>query len=282
MPSEAAPLLDANVETWMAGVAALRSNPRARDIVLQALASRPASPRRWRLAHHLIEWGTPQDTGILSTLLGEAEGVEQRALLGALTALYPRPAVPLDLATAVAEFVFVPREPPQAFAPETTGKYVVTDLAIQTYHQENLPVRLIERIMGLKGRAYDSRSALADAMGKQLQGRQWADFGERLLAPVSPVPARVSLSGDLQVRLNNPAQRPLLLVLTFQCWYGRFDPQPASRYVLIPPGETALEEVPVRLIAPAEPGRARIFLHYHELNAAGQVEAQKLDAILRR
>ncbi len=281
-PAEAQPLLSADLDTWMGGVAALRANPRARDLLLQALAAQPNNPRRWRLAFHLIEWGGSEDVGALETLLDDAEGMERRTALGALIALYPRPASPLDVARAITEFVFVPQHPAEPFAPEAAGKYIVTDLAIQAYHQDNLPLRVIERGMGLKGRAFDSRNALAEAMQKQLQGRQWADYGERLLTPVAPVPARLSQSGMLQVRLNNPAQRPVLLVLSFQCWYGRFEQVPLPRYVLVPPGEKALEEVPVRLIAPAEPGRARVFVRIQELNAPGQIEAQKLEVPLGR
>lgn len=281
-PAEAQPLLSADLDTWMGGVAALRPNPRARDLLLQAIAAEPDNPRRWRLSFHLIEWGGSQDVGVLESLLDDAEGMERRAALGALIALYPRPATPLDLARVIAEFVFVPQNPAVPFAPEAAGKYIVNDLAIQAYYQENLPLRVIERGMGLKGHAYDSRGALAEAMQKQLQGRQWAEFGERLMAPVSAVPARLSQSGTLQVRLSNPAQRPALLVLSFQCWYGRFEQVPLPRYVLVPPGETVLEEVSVRLIAPAEPGRPRVFVRIQELNAPGQLEAQKLEVGLNR
>lgn len=281
LPPEAQPLLSADLEPWMAGVAALRENPRARDVLLQALAAQPNSPRRWRLAHHLIEWGSAQDAPALNDQLNEAEGMERRALLGALTAIYPRPLEPVDLARSIVEFVYVPQDTAQPFAPEAAGKYLVTDLAIQTYHQDGLPVRVVERMTGLRGRPFNSRRALAEAMQKQLPGRQWSDYGECFLAPLFPVPERLSQAGALQVRLTAPATRPVLFVLDFQCWFGRFAQAPQPRYVFVAAGETGLVEVPVRLIAPAEPGQPRVFMRVQELNAPGQVEAQKLVVALR-
>ena len=250
-PSAAQPFLSPDLDAWMAGVAALRANPRGRELLLQALAAQSGSPRRWRLAHHFIEWGSSLDAAALNDLLRSAEGMERRALLGALTALYPRPLEPVDLTRAIVEYVWVPQDTPQPFAPEAAGKYLVTDLAIQTYHQDGLPLHVIERMMGLKGHAFATRGAFVDAVQKQVPGRQWSDYGERLLAPIYPVPARLSQAGALQVRLAAPANRPVLFVLTFQCWFGRFEQAPAARYVYVPAGETVLDEVPVRLIAPA-------------------------------
>jgi hypothetical protein len=137
-------------------------------------------------------------------------------------------------------------------------------------------------MMALRGRAFDSRGALADAMQKQIQGRQWADIGDRLLEPVYPVPARLAQAGLLQMRLTNPESRPLVIVATFQIWYGRFEQTPAPRLVLVPPGETVLREVAVRLIAPEEPGRPRVFLRVREPNVPETIEAQKLEVALRR
>lgn len=282
LPAEAKPLLETDLDAWMAGVAALRANPRARDVLLQALANQPKSPRRWRLAHHLLEWGTPQDLPLVEQLLDEAEDPERKALAAAFEALYPRPLVPVDLARVVTEFVFVPQDAPRPYAPEAAGRWLVNDLAIQAYHQDGLPVRVIEHIMGLRGRSFDSRGAVAEAIQKQLAGRQWADFGNRLLAPLYPVPARLAQSGQLQVRLANPQARPLALVVTFQAWYGRFEEVPDTQYVLVPPGESVAREVPVRLIAPEEPGRPRVFLRVREANVPGAIEAQKLEVSLRR
>ena len=280
-PSEAQSLLNPDPDAWLEGVAALRANPHARDVLLQALAAQSGSPRRWRIAYHLIEWGSTLDAPALNDLLRAAEGMERRALLGALTALYPRPHEPVDLTRAITEFVFVPQDSPEPYASDAAGKYLLSDLAIQAYHQDDLPVRVIERMMGLRGRSFASRGALAETMQKQLAGRQWSEYGERLLAPVFPVPARLSQAGALQVRLAAPAARPVLFVLNFQCWYGRFEQAPLPRYVYVPAGGTLLEEVPVRLIAPAEPGQPRVYVRVQELNAPGQLEAQKLVVALR-
>jgi hypothetical protein len=54
------------------------------------------------------------------------------------------------------------------------------------------------------------------------------------------------------------------------------------RYVLVPAGETARVDVPVRLIAPADPGRPRVFVRVREVNVPGRIEAQKLEVALRR
>jgi hypothetical protein len=214
--------------------------------------------------------------------LDDAEGRERIALTAAIEALYPRPRVPVDLARVVTEFSFTPQDPPAAFGADAAGKWLVNDLAIQSYHQDGLPVRMIERLMTLRGRAYDSRGALAEALQKQMQGRQWADFGERLLSPIFPVPSRAAEAGMLQVRLTNPESRPVVVILNFQCWYGRFEQAPTQLYVLIPAGEALVKQIPVRIVAPTEPGRARVFLRIREANVPGSLDAQKLEVALRR
>ena len=281
-PPEAKPLLDPDTGTWMAGVAALRDNPRGHDILIQALQSQPNNPRRWRLPYHLLEWGGPSDLSVVEDLLEEATGRDRVELSAAMGALYPRPLAPVDLARVVSEFAFIPQDAPQPFAPGTAGRWVLNDLALQSYHLDGLPIRLIERVATLRGRSYDSRGALADALQKTVQGRQWADFGERLLSPIYPVPARVSESGILQIRLANPEQRPIVLILNFQCWYGRFENVPPAQYVIVQGGQTVLKQIPVKLIAPVEPGRARIFMRIQEENVPGVLDAQKLEVAMRR
>ncbi|MFI5400062.1 MAG: hypothetical protein ACHQZQ_03300 [SAR324 cluster bacterium] len=282
LPAEAKPLLDADVDTWMAGLDALRTNPSAREVLLQALANRPTSPRRWRLAYHLMAWGSPQDLPVVDELLDGAEGKERGTLISAMETLYPRPRVPVDLARVLTEFVFIPQDAPQRYGAQEAGRWLIDDRDLQDYQQEGLPIRVIERIMALRGRGFDSRAALADAMQKQIQGRLWADFGERLLAPVSSVPARLAQSGLLRMRLANPESRQLVIKATFQIWYGRFERTPTPLYVLLPPGQTVQREVDVRLIAPQEPGRPRVYLRIRESNVPGSIESQKLEVALRR
>ena len=282
LPAEAKPLLDAEVDAWMAGLDALRADPNARGVLLQALANRPASPRRWRLAYHLMEWGSPQDLPALDELLDGAEGRERGALISGLETLYPRPLVPVDLARVVTDFTFTPQGAPQPYAAQETGRWLIDERGIQDYYQEGLPIPIIERMMTLRGRGFASRAALADAMQRQMQARQWDDFGERLLGAAFSVPARLAQAGLLQMRLTNPESRQLLLRATFQIWYGRFERTPAPIYVLVPPRATVVRQVDVRLIAPQEPGRPRVYLRVREANVPGSIEADKVEVALRR
>jgi hypothetical protein len=282
MPAEVKPLLDADTDTWLAGVTALRADPRRHDLLVQALANRPNSPRRWRLAYHLLEWGTPDDLPLVAQQIYNADGRERVELVAALEGLYSRPLHPVDLARVITGFTYTPQGPAQPFAPEIAGRWLVSDFAIRAYYEDGLPVRLVERMVSLKGHGYDSRSALADAMQRQLQGRQWADYGERLLAPIFPVPQRLAQDGTLQVQLTNPESRQIIVELTLQCWYGRFADVPAPIYVLIPAGQTLQQQIPVRIVAPSDPGRAQVFLRAHEANVPQSMEAQKLDVAVRR
>jgi hypothetical protein len=267
VPKEVQALLSTDLDTWMQGLAELRRNPQARELLLQGLDVQPAPERRWRLIHHLAEFGQAEDVAVLVPLLdGAPEGLERRVLLGTLHALYPAPDATTDLSSIVRDFVYLQTAPPVPYQPEQERKYVVTDLALQTYWLDRVPPRVIERVLPLKGRGFDSQRTLSENLQSRLTPRLWQDHGERLLAPLSAIPPRLSGEGVLRYRVENTQTRPLLLSLDTAAWFGRLEEAPARRFVYLKPGESVQVDLPVRVVAPKEPGRVRIDLRAREVN----------------
>jgi hypothetical protein len=267
VPKEVQPLLSADLVTWMQGLAELRRNPRARELLLQALEVQPAPERRWRLIHHLAELGAAEDVAVLVPLLEAApEGLERRVLVGTLLALYPAPDPTVDRSSTVRDFVYLQTAPASPYRPEQDHKYVLTDLALQTYWLDRVPPRVVERLLPLKGRGFDSQRILAEALQSRLTPRLWQDNGERLLAPLSPQPARLAEDGVLRYRVENTQARPLLLALDTVTWFGRLEESPPRRFVYLKPGESVQIDLPVRVVGAKEPGRVRIDLRAREVN----------------
>ncbi len=267
VPKEVLPLLSTDLDTWMQGVAELRRNPQARDLLLQGLEVQPPPERRWRLIHHLAEFGQAEDVAVLVPLLDALpEGPERRVVLGTLQALYPTPDPKVDLTGTVRDFVYLQTAPPTPFQPELDRKYILTDLALQSYWLDRVHPRIVERVIPLKGRSFDNQRSLAEAMQSRLTPRLWQDAGERLLAPLTAQPARLTEEGVLRYRVENSQTRPLLLALDTVAWFGRLQDVPPRRFLYLKPGESMQVDVPIRVVGAKEPGRVRIDLRAREVN----------------
>ncbi|MCH7878618.1 MAG: hypothetical protein IH914_04805, partial [candidate division Zixibacteria bacterium] len=102
-------LLGEDNGAWFRALAEMRRYPElARDSLLLALSLSESHSRRWRLIHHLGEFGAVGDIPALLTLLDDEPSERERTLvLGSSRALYPvfapgaDPAP--DLASAVIE-----------------------------------------------------------------------------------------------------------------------------------------------------------------------------------
>jgi hypothetical protein len=277
VPREVLPLLSTDADTWLQGLAELRRNPQARDLLLQGLEVQPAPERRWRLIYHLGEFGTADDVAVLVPLLDTLpEGLERRVTLGTLRSLYPAPALPADLSSAVRDFSYLQTAPPAPYQTELDRKYILTELTLQTYWLDRVSPRVMAQLMPLKGKGFDTQRALADSIQSRLTPRLWQDNGERLLAPLSAQAPRVAQEGVLRFRIENSLARPLLLSLDAVAWFGRLEDAPPPRFIYLKPGESQQIDQPVRVVGPREPGRVRIDLRAREVNGTAVPLVNKL------
>ncbi len=97
-----------------------------------------------------------------------------------------------------------------------------------------------------------------------------------LLAAVERIPERVALEGTLRVRLRNPLQRPLLVRIRYEAWFGRFDPPPRAALLYVEPGEAARHDLPVRIVRRRERESVRVDLRMWEVQGAFVPTFQKL------
>jgi hypothetical protein len=276
LPRELQPLLSADTAAWLQALADLRANPQARALLLQGLAAQPNSERRWRLAFHLAEFGTAEDLPLLvEAAAGARDAQERRAAVGALQALYPTPP-PTDLSAVPREFGFIRSSPPQPFQPGDAGQFMLTESDIQALFAARLPVRLVERIQPLRGRMHGSRRALAEALQARMNPREWRSYGESILAATDPLPPRTAQDGSLRYRVENPLPRPLLLEVELRVWNGRVEPAPPPGQFYLRPGESALVDLPVRIVSAHDPAPVRISLRVREVNAPATVFLQRL------
>jgi hypothetical protein len=267
VPREVQPLLSTDIGIWMQGLVVLRADPRARELILRGLEAQPPPERRWRLAHHLAEFGTAEDvTALLPLLEALPPGQEQRVVVGTLHALYPTPPPGEDLTAILRDFAYLQTAPPVPFLPELERKYVLTELAVHTWWLDRIAPQVVERLLPLKGRRFDSQKAAAEALQSRLTPRLWQENGERLLAPLSPLPARLVQDGVLRYKLENTLARPLLVSVEAAAWFGRLEETPPRRYIYLRPGEAVQVDQPIRVSGPREPGRVRIDLHISEVN----------------
>ncbi|HUJ75618.1 MAG TPA: hypothetical protein VL359_12195, partial [bacterium] len=178
--------------------------------------------------------------------------------------------------------VFVPQEPAQPFAPDQAGKVLLGADAYDTFEVLNWPQSLIERLRPLKDHPYADQSALETAIQARITPREWQYYQNPLRAASQQVPARLSLGGTLRLTLNNSTPRPLLVQVRLDTWRGRFQDAPQPLYTLLQPGDSSRSELPVRLIAPVDPGQVRVDARIREVNNFQALATRKLYVPVRR
>jgi hypothetical protein len=277
VPKELQPLLSADVDTWLAALAELRRNPQARELLLQGLEVQPPPERRWRLIHHLAEFGSAEDVAVLVPLLeNQPEGLERRVTLGTLRSLYPAPDVPPDLSAVVRDFAYLQTAPPTPYATEFDNKVVMTEVVLQTYWLDRVPPQVMVQLIPMKGRRFDSAKSAAEGVQSRVPPRLWQDSSAALIAPLTAVPPRLVQEGSLRYRVENPLKRPLLLSLDASAWFGRLEEAVPRRYLYLKPGESVQVDTPIRVIGPKDPGRVRIDLRIREVNGGPAQALAKL------
>jgi len=253
----------------------------ARELLRAAVTADPPPPDRWRLLHLFTEFGTAEDIPLLLEIHHQSESPREREVaLGAARALYTPGGTPPDLSFAVQEFFFLRTEPPRSYEVEGAGGYRLSARSFSHLHVSDVPVTAIRALMPLRDKAFADRDALADAVRDALPGDGRRRLREVVMATAERIAPKRLVSGELRVRVTNPLQRPLLMVLSFDVWYGDAPEPPGARYAYLQPGESRRVTVPVRLVAPVPEGdaapRVRVDLRVREMAHPPMPLSQKL------
>ena len=273
-----ADLLDDDVSNWLEALNVLRAKPeRSRRVMMLAVQQDLKSPNRWRIFHHISEFGRAEDIPLLLQRIDTASTpLEKLTLEGSARALYPAAYQGEDLSFVVEVFSFAQTKPPETLDGRHTNKLVMSRDVYANYHREGLPIDVIKRLLPLKGRAYGGSESLQRAISRLLRKKQWEAHRELLLAPIEPVPEWMAQEGLLRFSMRNPLDRPLLLKVAFNAWGSRFDPEVAPRYVYLAPEATKQVDIPVRVVKSRETAAARVGMRLWEVNGPFVPIFQKL------
>ena len=270
-------LLNSNSEDWLEALGDLRKNPgEARKKLVQALRSDLDSVQRWRVYHHLAEFGEPEDIPYLVEKLWQVEDIlERQALMGTMLALY-RPAPKAeDLAYAVSGFSFIRKKSPRAIRTRDENKFVINDEMLEALHRSGLSLEIISKVSRLRGTRYSDREDLRKVLEKTLGEEMWELHGNELMEQFQLEPPRAELVGVLRVEMRNPRPEPILVELNFDAWSGSFSPDPPPAYLFIEGEQTGQVEVPVEAVWQQDQP-LRVDMRMREVNGANVPVFQKL------
>jgi hypothetical protein len=275
---ELEPLLSVETEQWFEALNALRANPpQSRELLLLAIEEGLELPRRWRIFHHIAEFGRMEDIPVLLERLATVENPQERkALRGAAQALYYPANRGEELGLSVEEFSFLQTRRPAPLNGDGAGKLTLSRETFRMLHLAGLPVTVIRRLLPLRGRTYKTEERLGKALQRSLKKKEWKAHREVLLAEAERIRERVVLEGTLRVGLRNPLQRPLMVRIRYEAWFGRFDPPPESVFLYAEPGGSARHDLPVRLIRERDRPAVRVDLRMWEVHGEFVPAFQKL------
>lgn len=267
-PAEIMALLGGDDAQQASALATLRADPAAaRAGLVAALQREEPLPERWRLIYRLIEFGQPEDVPLLLQLRENAQNPwERRIAEGAAQALYDPVGTTAGLETVVQDFSFIQTRPATRLDDPDAGKYMLTRWSLGNYHRGDVPLKVIKQVQPLRGKAFDSRDALAAALEKRIGARDWKTLHEELLAAVEAVPPRARIEGLARVRLANPLQRPLLLRVSLDAWFGHFTEPPRPAWVYLEPQASQTIDIPVTPQGSLERPEIRLDLRLAEVN----------------
>ena len=270
-------LLSDNESVWLEELSKLRTDRKLAQAKLhQALLSNLEDKNRWRVYHHLTEFGIADDLPFLIDKYNEVgDKREKKALLGSALALYTPAREVGDLVYSIAGFSFSQKGSSKSVRSREKGKYTVSSDQIDALHRAGLPLEIIDRVSTLRGKRYDDRESLEDDLHKSLGNDRWELYNSKLLEQFQPMPARAELEGFLRVEIRNPRRTPLLLEITFHAWNGYFSPEPTPAYLYMEGEQTNRISVPVRTIWQTE-GPLRVDLRMREAKGKPVPVFQKL------
>lgn len=255
-------LLSEEPAVRLQALSVLRQEPeQARESLLEVLPAQEAGGGRWRLIHHLAEFGRTEDIPRLMALLADTTDPRERETLrGVVRALHTPAPANADLSRVAQDFSFVQTTPPRQLADAQRGQWRLTDWSFAEMHRANLPIAVIRALEPLRGRGYPSREAAAEAMQHRLNDRRWRRHGEALAGWVEQDPTRVRLEGTVQARVGNLLDVPLLLEVTVDVWFADAAERPPRPWVYLLPGQSRQVELPLVLRGPESERGARLDL----------------------
>lgn len=261
-------LLNADAAVQAGALDVLRRNPpAARAALVQALRREQPLQGRWRLIFRLMEFGAAEDVPLLLQLRAGAQNEwERRIAEGAARSLYNPVANATGLDSLVQDFSFIQTQPPAPVDDPARGKWMLTRWSLADYARYDVPLEAIKQVRTLRGKPFDTRAQLSEAIQKRLAPRDWKALQTRLQASLETIPARVQLEGLARVRLLNPLQRPLLLRISLDAWFGRYRDPPGDAWVYLEPNATVTVDLPVAPQGYAERPQVRLDLRLEEID----------------
>lgn len=271
-------LLDPQTPKWMEALGQLRIHPdSARIQLLAAVRSQKNPPRRWRLYHHLVEFGLEQDIPIvLEKLRSSNSAWESRILRGVARALYRPVRDPEEYPALVEEFAYLQTSGPRVYRAKYSGKLVIASDVIMEYHRMGVHPRIIRKMMRFTGRAFDTKNAVVKAIRSSFGRRDWNRNWKILLDALSPTPELMESRGVLRIGVYNPNPRPILVEAEFDAWYGRFEKHPDPLLIYVPAEKSSVVDFDVRLIGQPNYHPLRIDLRLRESGGARVTLGQKI------
>ena len=270
LPQVIANLVAPDPDGRLDAATALRADPiAARAALLDALQREDPVPERWRLVFRLSEFGQSEDIPLLLALRGaSADAWERRVIEGVLQALYDPARQGDDLVPVVEDFSFIQTRPPTEIPDPDSGAWILSAWSFRVYHRNGVPLRVIRKIGSLRGVSHSSKERLEEAIAKRLNGKERQLHQESLLAAAEEVPALVGLQGLARVRLFNPLERPLLLTVSLDAWFGTFQEPPEVAWVYLEPGASGTVDLPAALRGSLRRPHIRLDLRLSEVNGA--------------
>lgn len=258
--------LDADTEDWMNALAILRTDPeRARSSILNVLKQEEPPRRRWRLIHHLTEFGGEADIEPLVLLLRETDSPwERRIIAGSIRGLYRPARQPTENTVLVDDFAYLQSRPAEPYRPDQTGKYFISAQVMADYHRLGLHPKLIDKMRRFRRRGFASKKDMVKAVRPSFGHREWNDNWKVLLAPFTPYPERSTMEGVLRLSIYNPNPRPMLVEAAFDVWYGRFVKVPNTQFLYVPAEQSSALELTVGLIGTVGGEPLRVDLRIRE------------------
>lgn len=246
----------------------LRTNPaRSREELLDTIQRVPPSPGRWHAIMSLVEFGKMEDIAQLLVLHGKsADPWERRIIEGVAAGLYAPGSGKGDLSTIVQDFSFVQTRAPREIPRANQGKWVLSRWSFHVYHRSSLPLRVIKKVLPLRGVAFGERVELEKALKKRIRRKDWKAHGPLLLAPVEQIESQAVVTGLARVRISNPLDRPVLVRVGLDAWFGGFLKPPEKALVYVEPGGESTVDVPVQPLGIPDGPSIRLDLRLMEVN----------------
>ncbi len=275
---ELEPLLAGDTGEWMAALAELRERPeQSRELLLAVVRDDPVLPRRWRLFHHLAEFGRLEDIPLLLERLAAVEApLEKIALRGAAEGLYWPSGRGEALPFVVEEFSFLQTRGPVRLDGPGVGKPALSEESFRVLHGENVPVRVIRKLLALRGKTFETEARLNAALSRALGKKDWRTHRKVLLEAVERKTPSLAREGTLRVGLRNPLDRPVMLRVGFDAWFGRFDPPLNPALMYMEAGSSATLDLPARMVKREDGPPLRVDMRLWEVHGANLAAFQKL------